>query len=315
MNDKVSYQSNITNPKNLWTYSIEEIYDFIKSGSNRYTDIREYTRLIQSEPSHDKQNILKMEWLPYATFNGVFSYRNDSSLLEYSRYTAIDFDKFQSETELQNIGYWLTQTPFVKFFFRSPSGKGLKAIIEHTNTNPKKHRALYRELLDVFKVPEIDQKTFDISRATFLCHDPFAWRNPECKAYVFDESKYPEGAASAAPSDCQVSLAGDYDEKLKLFDALKRPEGTMVTDASIKRIVGSWIDKDSMGNGRNNALYQYACTMCKGGVNFKAALWMLNEKFTSRGLGEDEIKKTVCNAYWKCMDQFGSERDSKFKKE
>lgn len=301
---------------NLFTYRIDEIYDIIKTGKTWSMDIQIDTLKVQCQSDHNIQNELKKRLLPYACINGVFQERKDSSLLEYSSYTAIDFDKFQSEEEMETVKGWLKETPFVKFFYVSPSGRGLKAIIEHTNTEPKKHKALYEELLQYFRIPQVDPKTSDLSRATYLCYDPQAWWNPNCIPYQFDESKYSEDIVlqrtTSSSSAAAIALPTDYNKKVDYFNSFERPKETKITDASIKRIVYSWINKDTMTTGRNNALYQYSCTLCKAGIKYKTALYWLNEKFSELGLHENEIQKTTCSAYSRCINEFGTERDSKF---
>lgn len=316
MKNKISFQRNIRLVSNLWTYTIEEVFDFIKTGCNWSMDIRNETKRIQAISDHDLQNDLKNQLLPYCCFNGTFSYRCESGLIEYSKYTAIDYDGLDDET-MNKVKQWLMQNPYVKFFYVSPSGHGLKVIVEHTNTNPKKHRSLYQELLTRFCISNIDPKTKDLQRATFLCHDPDAWWNDNCQPYRFDESKYQDDVviSSTTPS-AHNSLRSDYVAMEKLLETLQFSGSTNIKDASIKRIVESWIDNDpeiKPGN-RNNRLYHYACTLCKAGVKYKSSLYLLNKKFQNVGLGEIEILNTTCSAFSKLSDKFGSERDSKFKK-
>lgn len=310
MKKLLSTQRNISYTKHLWNYSLYEIYEIIRNGSYNYNDLKAHTALIQSESDHDKQNILKAQLLPYVCINGRFTERTEAGLMDYSCYTAIDFDKFQTEEELQNIGYWLTQTPCVKMIFRSPSGRGLKAIIEHSNTNPKKHRSLYRELMAKFKIPETDTKTSDLSRATFLCYDPNAWWNDKCVPYMFDESKYQDDVITTVGNGgSNTYLCGSYEEKIKTLNSLTC-DGKGITDGSIKRIIGSWLDKECIVEGdRNNCLFKYGCKLCNAGVKYDYALQLLKDVFVRLGLNVEEVCNTVCNAYVRCSDKYGCERD------
>lgn len=320
MKDKVSYQSNIKFVERFWTYSIEDVYKIVKDGGNWSIDLKRATQIIQNETDHNKQNELKKQLLPYVCFNGVFLRRDNYHLKEYSNYTAIDFDGFTCEDDLHNIGYQLTQTPFVKFAFRSPSGKGLKAIIEHNNDDSKYHEFLYKELMNYFNIPQLDPKTCDISRATFLCHDPYTWWNPVCKPYEFDADKYKDqiDCDSYYPVllDDFYLVMGNSIAKNHSCNGYQLPGKTNISDESIICIVKSWIMKDKgiRVGSRNNKLYDYSCLLCKAGVKYELCYYMLTEVFGNYGLAECEVNQTLCSAYTRYEKEFGTVRDSKFHK-
>lgn len=313
MNINISCHTKIVNTNNLFTSDIKLVFDLIRNGYNKAIDLRQITRQIQALSDHNEQNKLKIAALPYACFNGVFEYRNNGSLKEYSNYTAIDFDGFQSEDDLQRMVANLRTTPFVKFLFRSPSGRGIKAIIEHTNTNPKKHYALYQELLGVLNVPQLDTKTSDLSRATFLCYDSTAVWNDYCQPYRFDESKY-QGQEYSVPIPGMPHRAPKMTTTLN-FSSLTLNIPTNITDGSIERILESWLKKENIHEGnRNDTMYRYACFLCKAGVKWDYAIDWLTKKFNPIGIGNEEIMRTATSAYTRYCNEFGSERDSKFRR-
>lgn len=310
----LSTQRNISRTKNLWNYSLADIYNIIRSGSYSYNDLIQPTTTIQLEPDHNKQNELKAQYLPYACINGRFRERSESGIIDYAPYTAIDFDQFGSEAELRQVAYWLTQIPCVQMLFRSPSGKGLKAIVAHTNTNPLKHRSLYHELMEKFLIEQTDTKTSDLSRATYLCYDPNVWWNSNCIPYQFDESKYPEDILTCNTGNGSVSVNGSYEEKVKVLNALVCDDKG-VTDGSIKRIIGKWIEKEVIAEGeRNCKLFVYGCKLCKAGVKYDYALQLVTDVFARLGLSIEEICNTTCNAYVKCSGEFGVDRENYGKK-
>lgn len=314
--DKISFQKNIKMTSNLWEYSIDDIYNFVKTGCSWSMDIKADTERIRKAENHDIQNKLKEQLLPYACFNGIFNQRNDACLLEYSSYTAVDFDQFRSQEELNVVGNKLVQTPFVQMAFMSPSGKGLKAIIKHTNTNPRKHKAMYGELLKYFNYPEVDSRTSDLSRATYLCYDPYAYWNSNCQPFQFDEKVFFEDSVMPQYHVRNYIVKNNsYSDKISMFEKLRLPQKTNITDDSIIRILGSWHKKvDGLGTNRNNRLYFYAAMLCKAGVSYRTAQEWLTSEFMGIGLSEEEILKTTVSAYSHYYDEFGSERDSKFHK-
>ena len=115
----------------------------------------------------------------YCTFSGVFTSRNDKSLVTHSELMCIDFDHVQNSDTLRQAlladEYFDTQLLFV-----SPSGDGLKWIIE-IDTRKAPHGEYFASvanyILQTYGI-EVDKSGRDISRACFLPHDPNAFINP-----------------------------------------------------------------------------------------------------------------------------------------
>ena len=146
MIDLVSVYSNITDVTSLSVKTIDQILYIIKYGNpqllSQITAIRNMT-------SHQEQNEAKKN-LPVFCCNGTFHRRNNASLLQYSSFIAIDFDGFSSNDELIAYKEHLKTYPYVYAIFISPSGLGLKAIVQHNNTNPDHHYNLFVQLHRVF---------------------------------------------------------------------------------------------------------------------------------------------------------------------
>jgi hypothetical protein len=115
----------------------------------------------------------------YCTFSGVFTSRNDKSLVTHSELMCIDFDHVQNLDTLRQAlladEYFDTQLLFV-----SPSGDGLKWIIE-IDTRKAPHGEYFASvanyILQTYSV-EVDKSGKDISRACFIPFDPNAFINP-----------------------------------------------------------------------------------------------------------------------------------------
>jgi hypothetical protein len=147
------------------------------------------TEVIRQATTHEKQNELKMDFLPAVAVNGVFNEITNRGLTHYSNVTAMDFDQFHSEADLQGIMLRLKATPFVLAAFRTPSGNGLKAIVLHDNDDPTHHADLYSQLLvrfqDVDKVATLDRSCSDLRRLHYLPYDPDAYINPAPVPYHY----------------------------------------------------------------------------------------------------------------------------------
>lgn len=148
---------------------------------------------VRESPEHYKDRKL---CLPNITANGIFRERDDGRLLEYSGVTCIDFDHIPGN----KIAYMkdsLRNWQYTYFLFTSPSGEGLKLFIRHDLTDPSQHQNLYLQMVRTFKVDwgcqYVDDRTKDLSRATFLSYDPDCFYNPAAIAwhYEYDPSITP----------------------------------------------------------------------------------------------------------------------------
>jgi len=128
--------------------------------------------------------LYKAQHFDYCTFSGVFTTRNDKSLVKHSGLLCIDFDHLNSvETLFKSLlqdDYFDTQ-----LLFRSPSGDGLKWVIQ---INPPlsdlgsfSHSEYFTAVANYIRQAygvEVDKSGRDLSRACFLPHDPNAYINP-----------------------------------------------------------------------------------------------------------------------------------------
>lgn len=90
-------------------------------------------------------------YLPVATWNGVFNYRDSSGCELYSSFTALDFDKV---ADMRAHKEWLKTIPCVYAIFTTPSGHGIKAIVLHDNRRKDQHPDLYAQLLKLLDCKE-----------------------------------------------------------------------------------------------------------------------------------------------------------------
>ena len=118
----------------------------------------------------------KATLLPYITPAGTFTRRHTDSVVSMSGLLSFDFGHFDVTSAKEE----LIRFEGVQFVYTSPSGKGLKAIIE----NPYQCKT-YAEEFQRLKVL-IKQRTGleadntpDLARACFVCHDPEAWIKPK----------------------------------------------------------------------------------------------------------------------------------------
>ena len=306
----VSTYDNITDVKSFSAKDIDHILTIIKYG---YPQIISQITAIRNMTSHEEQNIAKKE-LPVFCCNGTFHRRNNASLLQYSSFIAIDFDGFSSNTELLAYKEHLKTYSFVYAVFVSPSGNGLKAIIQHTSTNPAHHYNLFVQLHRVFGLgnTNFDSVVSDISRGTYFSYDPDLWQNPYCKPFefVYDlgiGDKKDKGASGKKPVTTTASYHYETSDADRLMNGIF--QGIMTDDQVINYLNNHFWKKrkeDYQEGNRQSSLLRKASQLCKYGVLFENALEELKYRYSYAGLEEEEVEGKV--AYCYSSNVFGCNR-------
>ena len=306
MKTMITISARISTPNILKDVEINEVLAMIKNGVCYNQDLREVTAFIQSQSDHDMQNQLKLQYLPVALFNGTFSYKNSAGLKEYSKFTAIDFDRFNNEQEFNEVGSRLCNTPCVYAVFRTPSGRGLKAIVMHDNDNPEYHEELYLQLLSKFNTPATDTSVGDIARGNYICYDPNLWVNSSCVSYHFVHNpQYINN--KVIPSRSHGTL-----DKATLKQALSSLKPlSKKSDESIINILNSKWEKDSSrrkeGN-RANSIFKSASELCRAGVDMDKSIDYLIASYKPTGMNEKEIEYQAVRGYQNNVDGYGYTR-------
>ena len=148
--------------------------DFYKERTDKLRSI--------ADPKQARQ--FKANNFDYCTFSGVFTSRNDKNLVQHSGLMAVDFDHLPNLEEVRQAlladDYLDTQ-----LLFRSPSGDGLKWIIQINPplgdlvglSHSEYFTAVANYIQQTYSI-EVDKSGRDISRACFLPHDPNAFITP-----------------------------------------------------------------------------------------------------------------------------------------
>lgn len=307
MKNFISICARVNTPGALRDVEINEVLAMIKNGVCYRQDLREVTAFIQSQSSHDVQNHLKLQYLPVALFNGTFSYKNSAGLKEYSNFTAIDFDRFNNELEFNDFGSRLCNTPCVYAVFRTPSGRGLKAIVMHDNDNPAYHEELYLQLLAKFNTPATDTSVGDIARGNYICYDPNLWVNSSCVPYHFVHNPQYINNKVIASRACATLDKATLRNALSLLKPLSKK-----SDESIINILNAKWRKDSSrwkeGN-RANSIFNSASDLCRAGVNIDKSIDYLIASYKPTGMNEKEIEYQAVRGYQANVDGYGCTRN------
>ena len=173
MKGRFSYfASPISNTKPMGESDLSRIYDLIKSEKWAQT-----TERLRSLSSQEERRRYKAAHLDFVTFSGRFKSRRASALVEYSGLICIDIDHIESMDRLEEMRQQLIADEELKpkLVFRSPSGDGLKLVIE--SGAMERHREAYDAAIKHIRARyqiEADH-TPDVARACFLCYDPKAY--------------------------------------------------------------------------------------------------------------------------------------------
>ena len=169
------FQNPIKNILPASVKSLLDVYGLITG--EKYKSI---TQKLRSNTDETQIKSCKEKNFDYVTFSGIFKKRNDSAILNHSGLLVVDFDDVSDIDGLKSklMGDQMLET---QLLFISPTGKGLKWIIEIDVNSFSHHdcfRAIENYIMYHHKI-EIDTSGKDVSRASFLCHDPSAYLNPK----------------------------------------------------------------------------------------------------------------------------------------
>ncbi len=152
---------------------IEELNLILKSD-----EMKRKIEAIRKAEDKVTKNQLKGE-LPLVTFSGEFKERRNTGLIRHSGYISLDIDHISDAKELKER--LQKEVPFIHCMFISPSGNGLKIVVETQATNEEEHFKYFKGLEYYFKTLEvlIDTKCKDIGRGCFLSYDENPFYNPQ----------------------------------------------------------------------------------------------------------------------------------------
>lgn len=164
----------ITNTHPNGTMTVRDVYEVIIS--EKY---KQQTNELRSIRQHEEARRYKARNFDSVTFSGVFTKRNDSSLVKHSGLMTIDFDHVENLPALKE--FLLADKYFqTELMFESPSGDGLKWIIP-IDLAKGTHREWFEAIANYLEATynlKIDSSGKDISRACFLPYSPLAYINP-----------------------------------------------------------------------------------------------------------------------------------------
>ena len=144
--------------------------------------------------------------LPVVCFSGEFASRSDDALFEHSGFIVLDFDHVDVDATKKALG----TDDFIYSCWTSPSGNGVKALVQITN--PERHRDHFRALIKYFERThglELDESGINESRACFESYDPDL-------IVKGDYKKFGHFTTEHAEAQTPTNEAYDYTDYMKL---------------------------------------------------------------------------------------------------
>ncbi len=163
------------------TQTIGWTYEYITSDRARWATMR--LREIAPIATRQEKQDFKALNFKYATFSGVFSYRNARSLVTRSPFMSLDIDDLGSLDEARKLRDTLVEDKMVEtaLCFVSPKGLGVKWIVslpEWTQGMPFKQQfETMRKHVGFQHRAVVDKTGSDVCRACYLPWDPECYVN------------------------------------------------------------------------------------------------------------------------------------------
>ncbi len=139
----------------------------------------------QKQAATDQKQVFKALHFEYATFAGIFSYRNARSLVMRSPFVAMDIDGLSSMEEARSLQQVFIQDTTVEtaLCFLSPKGLGVKWIVVLPEwlqglSFKEQYERLRRYVGFTYGV-DSDKNCSDVCRACYLPWDPQCYVNPK----------------------------------------------------------------------------------------------------------------------------------------
>lgn len=126
------------------------------------------------------------------TPSGIFKVQNDQIiLLKYSQYILLDTERI-SPTEIFIASKMLMDDPHTLAYFKSPSGKSLKIIVE-VNSAWAYHKEAFMQVMEHYSKlisHPIVSSGRDLTQLCFFSYDPELYQNPKHTIFQIEIPNY-----------------------------------------------------------------------------------------------------------------------------
>lgn len=153
--------------------------------------------------------------LPYFTASGTFTKRNNKGIDKSNGCIILDIDGLKTEQETALLKQKIIKgCSFAYVVFISPSGRGLKIIVQTNNINATdaKHKKYYKALeqyfINTFSL-QLDNSGKDISRPCYVSYDPETYINETAAVYELPKSPTKKTAVKKAKTAVKKDMSSN----------------------------------------------------------------------------------------------------------
>jgi hypothetical protein len=311
------------------TKRLMEILDIIKGDT--YKEKVNKIRQCISEGKKEEADAMKKSLPAFTPSCRCEGGRDIKKVVYYTGFIILDIDKI-SQQEIQRISKLLKVNEYVFGYFISPSGNGIKILIE-TDSQQADHESAYNkvaahfsELLNV----TIDRSGKDIVRLCFMSHDPNTFKNIKNKKFQTttklspffkgDETNFPQEnlvrGSDASPSPlgeglgvrntplCATASANERGGAVACSSGrgVSSPFGGQGADLQFLHCIHLTEQKSTYSPGtRNNFIYLLACNCNRAGIPQQETHELIRTNFD---LPDKEITAAVKSAFQKHTNEF-----------
>lgn len=253
------------NGTEMKSINISLILKHIKNGRWQ-TQVNEIRDLINRN-ENEKANVMK-KTLPAFTPSGTFNERRKKEYIDsYSGILHLDYDKVE---DVESLKESIVKIPFTYSAFISPSGKGLKVIV-NTDAESESHTDAFntlRSYYDGIVGLESDRAVKDVTRLCFVSYDPELYINESSKIFTIQNT--------TSESSVDISWVWSFTENKIEF-------------------------KDGK---RNNFVHLFACNANRFGIDINETT-KLASNYSSSTFTLNEIERTIKSAYENNVNEYG----------
>lgn len=268
-NTKVSIFAGVLGNVKAFDLTIEEIAERLK-GSYK-TEIERIRQLPKNEYDVEKKKLHAI------LFGGVAVNRTDNDINQPSGLMVTDYDHLP-DVEFLRIWDKLKNDKHTVLMFRSPSGDGIKAVVNIPKSTKDEYRKRFKAYEEYIQEPEFfDEKNSNISRLCFVSYDPELYTNYEAETFT----KINE------------------DEGYRFSE--RPPVLPLNDDGQIAERLHKWLDNRfpyASGN-RNDSIFKFATACCDYGVNEDYCIEYCRVYIINDNFDESELLQTVKSGYRK----------------
>lgn len=230
----------------------------------------------------DKLKKQLLAFTPSATFSGG---RKMDHFVSYSQFIVLDIDKLTPE-QLQSAFDNAISIPYTFACFRSPSGNGIKILVQ-VNTGLPEHKHAYQQVSDYYQEQlglPIDPSGKDVTRLCFVSYDPEAYKNIYSQTFTVK------------------LLTNELQTPIEIVKEKIIVPSNDEFDVRFQKCVDLTNKKSEFKDGnRNNYIHLLACNCNRIGILETNASSFILQRFD---LDVREAKQSIESAYRNNSDEF-----------